>query len=62
MSRRTGEYRDWVEAFARNHDLPVEWAEKGVRKDEYVDRYLRSMVRARRYGGACPEFCVRGIT
>src|SRR5579864_739985 len=50
LSRRTGEYRDWVEAFARNHDLPVEWAEKGVRKDEYVDRYLRSMVRARRYG------------
>ena len=50
LSRRTGEYRDWVEAFARNHDLPVEWAGKGVRKDEYVDRYLRSMVRARRYG------------
>ena len=50
LSRRTGEYRDWVEAFARNHDLPVEWAQKGVRKDEYVDRHLRSMVRARRYG------------
>jgi hypothetical protein len=50
LSRRTGEYRDWVEAFARNHELPVEWAEKGVRKDEYVDRHLRSMVRARRYG------------
>jgi hypothetical protein len=50
LSRRTGEYRDWVEAFARNHDIPIEWAEKGVRKDEYVDRYLRSMVRARSYG------------
>ena len=46
LSRRTAEYRDWVEAFARNHDTPIEWAEKGVRKDEYVDRYLRSMARA----------------
>jgi hypothetical protein len=50
LSRRTEEYRDWVEAFARNHELPVEWAEKGVRKHEYVERHLRSMVRARRYG------------
>ena len=50
LSRRTAEYRDWVEAFARNHDTPIEWAEKGVRKDEYVDRHLRSMVRAGSYG------------
>jgi hypothetical protein len=50
LSRRTGDYRDWVEAFARNHDTPIEWAEKGVRKDEYVNRYLRSMVHAGRYG------------
>ena len=50
LSRRTGEYQDWVEAFARNHDTPIEWAEKGVRKEDYVQRWLRSMVRARRYG------------
>jgi hypothetical protein len=29
LSRRTGEYRDWVEAFARNHDSPIEWAREG---------------------------------
>jgi hypothetical protein len=50
LSRRTEEYRDWVEAFARNHDIPIEWAEADVRKDEYVDERLRSMVRAGRYG------------
>lgn len=50
LSRRTGEYRDWVEAFARNHDTPIEWAEKGVRKEDYVQRWLRPMVRTRRYG------------
>ena len=50
LSRRTGEYQDWVEAFARNHGTPIEWAEKGVRKEDYVQRWLRSMVRAQRYG------------
>ena len=32
LSRRTADYQNWVEAFARNHGLPIEWAEKGVRK------------------------------
>jgi len=50
LSRRTGEYQDWVEAFARNHGTPIEWAEKGVRKEDYVARWLRSMVRRQRYG------------
>jgi hypothetical protein len=31
LSQRTAEYQNWVEAFARNHNIPVEWAEKGVR-------------------------------
>ena len=29
LSRRTNDYRNWVEAYARNHKLPMEWAEKG---------------------------------
>src|ERR1035438_3380866 len=41
LSRRTNEYRNWVEAFARNHKTPMEWAEKGVRKEEYVQPFLR---------------------
>ena len=47
---RTGDYQGWVEAFARNHELPIEWAGKGVRKEEYVRRWLRSMERRDRFG------------
>jgi hypothetical protein len=50
LSKRTGEYRGWVEAFARNHKIPMEWAEKGVRKEDYVRPWLRRMERAGRYG------------
>ena len=32
LSQRTDDYRNWVEAFARNHKIPMEWAEKGLRK------------------------------
>ena len=34
LSQRTTDYQAWVEAFARNHDIPIEWAEKGVRKED----------------------------
>jgi len=36
LSRRTCEYQNWVEAYARNHGLAIEWAEKGVRKEDHV--------------------------
>lgn len=36
LSERTNDYQKWVEAFARNHGLPIEWAGKGVRKENYV--------------------------
>ena len=50
LSRRTGDYQGWVESFARNHEVPIEWAEKGVRKEEYVRRWQRSMERRERFG------------
>jgi hypothetical protein len=50
LSRRTNEYQHWVEAFARNHATPIEWAQKGVRKEDYVQRWLRAMERADNYG------------
>jgi hypothetical protein len=50
LSKRTGEYRNWVEAFARNHKIPMEWAQKGVRKEDYVRPWLQRMERAGRYG------------
>ncbi|MGH7148692.1 MAG: hypothetical protein ACREUI_07505 [Burkholderiales bacterium] len=50
LSQRTQQYQSWVEAFARNHQTPIEWAEKGVRKENYVRRWLRAMERTDRYG------------
>jgi hypothetical protein len=32
LSQRTNDYQRWVEAYARNHLIPIEWAEKGVRQ------------------------------
>src|SRR5258708_2077477 len=50
LSKRTNEYRSWVEAFARNHNIPREWAEPGVRKEDYVRPWLRRMEQAGHYG------------
>ncbi|MGO8717767.1 MAG: hypothetical protein ACLQMO_00950 [Acidobacteriaceae bacterium] len=36
LSQRTNDYRSWVEAYAGNHGIAMEWAEKGVRKEDYV--------------------------
>jgi hypothetical protein len=35
LSQRT-DYQACVEAFARNQRLPIEWAKKGVRKEDHV--------------------------
>jgi hypothetical protein len=50
LSRRTNEYQDWVAAYARNHGIPIEWAEPKVRKEDYVRVAQRQMQRANRYG------------
>src|SRR5215469_5482804 len=50
LSQRTADYQNWVEAFARNHRIPIEWAEKSVRKEDYVLPWQRRMVRADSYG------------
>ena len=50
LSQRTGDYQGWVEAFARNHDIPIEWAEKGVRKEDHVLPAQRRMVKNNAYG------------
>src|SRR5438105_10137863 len=55
LSQRTGDYRQWVEAFARNHRIPIEWAQKGVRKEDYVRPWARRMERAGRYGERRPR-------
>jgi len=50
LRQRTTDYRNWVEAFARNHDVHIEWAEKGVRKEEHILPWLRRMERKNAYG------------
>src|SRR6516225_8216325 len=50
LRQRTTEYNQWVEAFAGNHAIPMEWAEKGVRKEDYVRPWLRRMERQGRFG------------
>src|SRR5207237_7811189 len=50
LSQRTADYQAWVEAFARNHRLPIEWAEKGVRKEDHVVPWQRRMARNANFG------------
>jgi hypothetical protein len=50
LSKRTEDYKAWVEAYARNHGIPVEWAGKGVRKEDYVLPALRRMERKNAFG------------
>jgi hypothetical protein len=50
LSQRTNDYRDWVEAYARNHKTPMEWAEKGTRKEDYVLPALRRLEKKNAYG------------
>lgn len=48
--QRTDDYRNWVEAFARNHKIPMEWAEKGLRKEDHVLPALRRRDKRGAYG------------
>ena len=63
------DYRDWIEAYARKK-IPVEWAERGTRKEDYVLPALRrldknacgvyfifeSMGQGRTFGISMPKF------
>ncbi len=53
LSHRTTDYQNWVEAYARNHRIPIEWAEKGVRKEHHVLPWQRRMVRTNAFGVYC---------
>lgn len=50
LGQRTNAYRAWVEAYARNHNIPMEWAEKGVRKKEDLRPELKRFERQNRFG------------
>jgi hypothetical protein len=50
LSQRTDDYRSWVESYARNHKIPMEWAEKGLRKEDHVLPALHRMDKRAAYG------------
>lgn len=50
LGLRTKQYNSWVESFARNHSIPLEWAQKGVRKEDYVRPKLKAMERKKQFG------------
>ena len=56
LRQRTNEYQQWVEAFARNHRIPIEWADnkalkaKGLKREDYVRPYGDRMARRNQFG------------
>jgi hypothetical protein len=50
LRQRTTDYQSWVEAFARNRQIPIQWPEKGIRREDYVLRWLRRVERKNGYG------------
>ena len=50
LAQSTSDYHNWVEAFAGNHHIPLEWAQKGARKEDQVLRWLRRIRKKGSYG------------
>ena len=56
LAKRTQEYQQWVEAFARNRRIPIEWPDaeslktKKLKKEDYVRPYGHRMERQKRFG------------
>src|SRR5215472_7331657 len=50
LRQRTNDYHRWVEALVQKHHIPLQWAEKGVRKEDYVRPHLRRLERQNQFG------------
>ena len=50
LGLRIKHYNNWVESYARNHGIPLEWVQKGVRKEDYVRPKLKAMERKKQFG------------
>jgi hypothetical protein len=50
LARRTHDYQGWVEAYACNQGIPIEWAESGVRKKDYLQLPLRRIRNRNQHG------------
>jgi len=64
LAKRTQEYQRWVDAFARNHRIAIEWADdkalkaKGLKREDYVRPYCTSLERRQRFG---PYFILKSL-
>jgi hypothetical protein len=55
LAQRTEEYQRWVEAFAHNQHIPIQWPDKdmkkkGLKQEDYVRPYGLAMERQKRFG------------
>jgi hypothetical protein len=50
LRQRTDQYLSWVNAYTRNHEIPITWAEKDVRKKDGLTPLRRRMQREGRTG------------
>jgi hypothetical protein len=55
LAQRTREYQAWVEAFARNHHIPLQWPDpnlkkKDIKNEDFVRPYCVAMERCKRFG------------
>jgi hypothetical protein len=56
LAKRTQEYQQWVDGYARNHRIPIEWPDaeplktKKLKKEDYVRPYGIRMERQGRFG------------
>jgi hypothetical protein len=50
LTERTRAYQAWVVAYARNHNLPLQWAQKGKRKEDLVRPRQLRMIRQNQFG------------
>jgi hypothetical protein len=50
LRQRTDQYLSWVNAYTRNHEIPITWAEKDVRKKDGLTPLRRRMQREGRRG------------
>jgi hypothetical protein len=50
LAKRTPEYRGWVEAYARNHKIPMKKAEKDESKEDCVRPHLQRLERHNQHG------------
>ena len=55
LTKRTREYQQWVEAFARNHRIPIQWPDpnmkkKDIKKEDFVRPYGLALERRQGFG------------